>query len=69
MNLPKLPPGIERDETQHGRWYFTLAQMRAYGQECFDAGRQNTTIAGRAESKTPDSPDIDFLRGMMGMKK
>jgi len=68
MKLPLLPEGIYRDDTQHGKLYFTLAQIRSYGQECFDAGRQSTTIAGRAESKTPTSTDVDWLMSKMGMK-
>jgi len=46
---------------------FTLAQIREYGQECFDDGRKST-IAGRAESKTPTSTDVDWLMSKMGMK-
>jgi len=34
MKLPLLPEGIYRDDTQHGKLYFTLAQIRSYGQEC-----------------------------------
>lgn len=35
-DLPKLPRGISRDETEHGRIYYTRAQMMAYGRECYD---------------------------------
>ncbi len=66
--LPLLPEGICRDDTQHGKLYFTLSQIRAYGQECFDDGRKSTAIAGRSESKTPTSTDIDRLMSKMGMK-
>ena len=34
MNEPKLPQGISRDDTEHGRLYYTRAQMLAYGIEC-----------------------------------
>jgi len=56
MTLPPLPTGLERDQTQHGRVYYTMRQMRECGIRCFDMGMQSTTIAGRAESKTQD-PD------------
>ena len=69
MNLHPLPECICRDDTQHGKLYFTLEQIREYGKECFDAGMQSTTIAGRAESKIPTSPDVDWLMSKMGMKK
>jgi isocitrate lyase len=34
MSVPKLPQGVERDDTEHGRLYYTRAQMLAYGIEC-----------------------------------
>jgi len=67
MTLPPLPTGLERDQTQHGRVYYTMRQMREYGQKCADAERS------RIESDEYTSPikqddTVDFLRGMMGMK-
>jgi len=68
MKLPLLPEGIYRDDTQHGKLYFTLAQIRAYGQECAeDAIREIDRARAKHNGQKPDDT-VDFLRGMMGMK-
>jgi len=66
MTLPTPLTALCRHDSLHGKLYFTLAQMRVYGLLCFHAGLNSKDEAD--ESKTPASPDVDFLRGMMGMK-
>jgi len=66
--LPLPPEGIYRDDTQHGKLYFTLAQIRSYGQECAeDAIREIDRARAKHNGQKPDDT-VDFLRGMMGMK-
>ncbi len=70
MTIPKLPPGISRDETQHGRLYFTKAQMVEYGRLCaedamqtIDASRMKNNSSGQFKSSSVE----DFM-GIFGMK-
>ena len=70
MTLPPLPTGLERDQTQHGRVYYTMRQMREYGIRCaesavldVDKSRAKHNTGGQKQDDT-----VDFLRGMMGMK-
>ncbi len=68
--FPPLPPGLERDQTHHGRWYFTLAQMREYGQKCAEDAIREIDKSRAKHNACGQKPDdtVDFLRGMMGMK-
>jgi hypothetical protein len=66
MTYPPLPQPTVID----GRRLFTAGDMRTYGQACADAERDRLESADYTKSnKASDSQDIDFLRGMMGMKK
>lgn len=62
----ELPPGIERDQTEHGKLYYTRRQMIEYGQRCADAERSR--IETNSKRTAMDDGGVDFLRGMMGMK-
>ena len=68
MNLPKLPR-LSAPEIVNGRSLYTVADLRAYAQEygqaCFDAGRASAPIRPGAS----DSSAVNYLMGMMGMKK
>lgn len=69
MILPKLPRGIERDDTEHGKIYYTRAQMMAYGQECADiamgiVARKDDPSDARNYSKA-----VDDLFQKFGMTK
>jgi hypothetical protein len=63
MITTQLPPGVERDQTEHGKLYFTRRQMVEYGQRCADAERDRLQGPIKSGDET-----VDFLRGMMGMK-
>lgn len=68
MILP-LPRGIERDDTVHGRLYYSRQQIIYYGDMCFAAGKEATRkeIAAR---KPPENPDVlNELFGKFGIKK
>jgi len=63
MITTPLPPGIDRDQTEHGKLYYTRRQMIEFGQRCADAERNR--LQGPIKS---GDDHIDFLRGVMGMK-
>lgn len=67
---PKLPSGISRDETQHGKLYYTRAQMLEYGRLCaedamqkIDASRMKSNASGQFKSSS-----VEDLMGIFGMK-
>lgn len=67
MTTP-LPKGIERDDTVHGRLYYTRAQMLAYGLDCVDAAVRQIQAARQPESKPgARSAAVDDLLSKMGM--
>ncbi|MBV5298386.1 MAG: hypothetical protein JZU64_09735 [Rhodoferax sp.] len=68
MNPPPLPPGIDRDETQHGKLYFTRRQLVEYGQRCFAEGMNCKPASGSQYPRTGPDETVDFLRDIMGMK-
>lgn len=63
MTTTPLPLGIERDQTEHGKLYYSRRQMIEYGQRCADAERDRLTGPINSGDET-----VDFLSGMMGMK-
>ena len=67
MTYPPLPEPTIID----GRMLYTAGDMRAYGAACgesvmcqVDASRIKNNASGQPKTDT-----VDFLRGMMGMKK
>jgi len=70
MSTP-LPRGIERDETVHGRLYYTRAQLMAFGQARVDEALQNERGASRTRSSphgaAPRSAAVDDLMSKMGV--
>jgi len=75
MNAPLLPKGNSRDDTQHGQLYFTLAQMREYGQACaefalteIDKSRMQHNASGQSPKGSYGSA-VDELLSKMGMGK
>ncbi|MFZ4622931.1 MAG: hypothetical protein ACOYNF_01730 [Rhodoferax sp.] len=64
--LPLPPAGIYRDQTEHGKIYFSRRHLIAYGEKCFEAGRSSITAA---EIKYTDKETVEFFRGFMGIKK
>lgn len=54
MSYPNLPRAICRDETEHGKLYYTRAQMMEYGKSCaedaiktIDASRKKNNASGQ----------------------
>lgn len=62
MIFPPRPKGIERDDTEHGKLYYTGDQLRRYGLQCVEEYK-------RCQKETPRSDVVDDLMSMMGMKK
>ena len=69
MNLPPMPPGIDRDETQHGKLYFTRKQMVEYARRCIDADRADRIQSNSATFDANEDGGLDFFRDIMGMNK
>ncbi len=65
-NLPLPPAGIDRDQTEHGKIYFSRRHLIAYGEKCFEAGRASLPIAG---TKPSYRETVECVREFMGMKK
>lgn len=61
--IPMLPKGIERDETEHGKIYYTRKQMIEFAQAAINSHKE--VIGG---TKTPDGPAVSDLMRMMGMR-
>lgn len=47
MTTTPLPLGIERDQTEHGKLYYSRRQMIEYGQRCADAERERIRPVAR----------------------
>lgn len=67
MRLPLLPPPTVVD----GRLLYTAADMRNYGQKCFEAGGGDPEPHSPIPPKKPlkDGEAFDFLMETFGMKK
>ena len=62
MTFPPLPQGIERDQTVHGKLYYTRDQMRKYAMDVL-----NYTVK-IVPDKAPNSPPgLDAL--FKGLRK
>lgn len=73
MPIP-LPRGIERDDTEHGKLYYTRAQMLAYGLACaayemakVDASRVKNNASGQPQ-KGAYSSALEDVFNKFGMK-
>ena len=66
ITLPALPAGLERDQTEHGRIYYTRAQLKAYGHACATA-----MLIAQAKPHPPQGAasdaDLAGLKKMFGM--
>lgn len=67
MNMPPLPRAIERDETEHGKLYYTRAQVLAYGEACVDANKKEKDALSAAMNGSY-SKAVDDIMGKFGMK-
>ena len=72
MNFPPRPKGIERDDTEHGRLYYTADDLKRYGLQCVEeykrCNTERTESVNPLKSVTPRSGVVDDLMSMMGMK-
>lgn len=72
MNFPPRPKGIERDDTEHGRLYYTADDLKRYGLQCVEEYKRcnpgRTESVNPLKSDTPRSKVVDDLMSMMGMK-
>lgn len=68
MSTP-LPRGIERDDTVHGRLYYTRAQLLQYAIDYADQERQaEPEMPQPRQGSTPRSKAVDDLLRGMGMR-
>ena len=54
MIFPPRPKGIERDDTEHGRLYYTADDLRRYGLQCVEEYK-------RCQRKVKKSPEENHL--------
>lgn len=59
MNFPPFPVGIYRDDTVHGRLYYTRQQMFDFAQAVLNAQPKTHTPQATYRAELPD-----FLRGL-----
>lgn len=73
MIFPPRPKGIERDDTEHGRLYYTANDLRRYGLQCVEEYRRCNPEGDKCERVNPlrsatSMPDVvSDLMGFMGM--
>lgn len=74
MTTP-LPRGIDRDDTEHGKLYYTRSQMLAYGlayaadeMSKVDASRMKNNASGQPGKGAGSSAAIADLMNKFGMK-
>lgn len=65
MIFPPRPKGIERDDTEHGRLYYTADDLKRYGLQCVEEYKR----CNPQKTATPQCDVVDDLMSMMGMKK
>ncbi len=68
MTAPKLPPGISRDETVHGKLYYTRAQMIEYGRLCAEEAMKSIDASRMKNNASGQSKTVNDLMGIFGMK-
>jgi hypothetical protein len=64
MIFPPRPKGFERDDTEHGKLYYTSDQLKKYGIQCVEEYKRC-----QKKPESPRSEVVDDLMSMMGMKK
>ena len=64
MIFPPRPKGIERDDTEHGKLYYTADDLKRYGLQCVEEYKR----CQRKETATPRSDVVDELMRGFGMK-
>lgn len=74
MIFPPRPKAIERDQTEHGKLYYTGDQLRKYGLQCVEEYKRcnpdtKTGNVNPLRRSTPSCDVVNDLMGMMGMKK
>ena len=68
MSAP-VPRGIERDDTEHGKLYYTRAQLLAYGHQRFADGMACKPASGSPYKASEKPTTIDDLMNIFGMNK
>lgn len=69
MIFPPRPKGIERDDTEHGRLYYSAEDLRRYGLQCVEEYKRCNTERSNPQKAAPRCDVVDDLMSMMGMKK
>jgi len=63
-----VPRGIDRDDTVHGKLYYTRAQLLAYGDQCFADGIACKPASGSQYKASEKPVTVDDLMNIFGMK-
>jgi hypothetical protein len=69
MIFPPRPKGFERDDTEHGKLYYTGEQLRKYGLRCVEEYKRCNPDP-KKESVNPlhrTAPTCDVVGDLMGM--
>lgn len=67
MIFPPRPKGIERDDTEHGRLYYTSDDLRRYGLQCVEEYKRcNPERSNTQKTATPRCDVVDDLMSMFG---
>lgn len=65
--IPMLPKGIERDETEHGKIYYTRKQMIEFAQAAINSHKEHKEVIG--DTSGPAVSDIIQMMRMAGKMK
>lgn len=60
--LPPRPFGVYRDDTDHGRLYYTRAQLDQFGEDCYMQGLRTGRLSCPPSTGPDDMPD--FFKGL-----
>lgn len=63
--MTQLPKGIERDDTVHGRIYYTRVQLMRYAKECVN---DYITTLRQPEPQPARGSAVDDLMSSMGIR-
>ena len=67
MTTP-LPRGIERDDTQHGKLYYTKAMLLAYGDKRASAAMAKIDASRMKNNTSGQAMETEDLMRCFGMK-
>jgi hypothetical protein len=67
--MVQLPKGIERDDTVHGKLYYTRAQMIHYAKQCVEKALNGELDEPPTKTDSKVDSKVEELMNIFGMKK